>query len=105
MNPNLSSATRSYNITGNGTTTLNVPNNPLGKLILIALVINTKGGSSNTAKIYDSNESIGANSDYLKATLDTTDRVGRVDYGIPMTNGIYIVTSAGTAADITVLYA
>lgn len=99
MNPNLSSANKSINITTNGTTVLP------GKLVLIAVVVNTKGASSSVATIYDSNATIGANAQYKKATIDTVNTVGRLDYGIPMYNGIYIVTATGTAPDLTVIYA
>ena|SRR3990167_521843 len=97
-NPNESSANKSRNITTNGLTSIS------GKLILIAIVINTKGASSNTAKIYD--DVYGEETpEKLKATIDTTDRVGRIDYGIPMYEGINIRTATGTASNITVIYA
>ena len=73
--------------------------------MLIALVVNTKGASSNVATLYDSNADIGANVQYKKATIDTVNTFGRIEYGIPMFNGIYIVTATGTAPDITIIYA
>lgn len=100
MNPNQLSSIKSFNITGNGTVALTG-----NKLVLIALVINTKGGSSNTVKIYDSNETLGANADLKKGTLDTASSLGRFDYGIPCFNGIYLVVGGGTTPDITVIYA
>lgn len=72
---------------------------------MIALVVGTKGGSGNTAKIYDSNATIGANVEESKGSLDTVNVFGRIAYGIPMFNGIYIVVGGGTAPDITVIYA
>jgi len=68
---------------------------------LIRIVVNTKGASSNTAKIYDSADT----EENLKGTLDTTANVGAIEYGFPLYNGLRIVTAAGTAPDITVVYA
>ena len=104
MNPNEASANKTYNIKTNGTTFIPVPANPVGKLVLVRIVINTKGASSNTAVIYDSNETLGANDDYRKAGLDTVNTTGHIDYGFPMFNGIYIVVATGTAPDMTVVY-
>jgi hypothetical protein len=98
MNPNEASDNKTYNITQNGTTVLP------GRFVLVRLVINTKGASSNTAAIYDSDETVGANVERLKGTLDTTDSARSIEYGFPMFTGIYIVVSAGTAANITVVY-
>lgn len=89
---------KTYNITANTTTILP------GRFILEAIVVNQKGASSNTAAIYDSNETYGANAQRLKATVDTTTSVGRLDYGIPCFDGIYIVTATGTAPNLTVIY-
>src|SRR3990167_2722736 len=98
MNPQEASANKSKNITTNGLTSIT------GKLVLIAIVINTKGASSNTAKIYD--DANGEETpEKLKGTIDTTDRVGRIEYGLPMYEGINIRTATGTPADITVIYA
>jgi hypothetical protein len=105
MNPNESSANKTYNITSLGTTIIPVPSNGNKKLVLIALVINTKGASSNTATVYDSNATIGANAENKKATIDTVNTFGRIEYGIPMYYGIYIAVATGTPADITVIYA
>ena len=99
MNPNLSSATKSYNLKTNGTTTLP------GKGVLVALVVNSKGGSGNTVRIYDSNETFGEDPERLKGTLDTVNVFGRVEYGMFIETGIYLVSGGGTAPDITVLYA
>ena len=99
MNPNLSSGNKAYNITTNGTVTLP------GKSVLIALVVGVKGGSGNTVKIYDSNETIGANDESKKGTIDTVNIFGRVDLGFFMGTGIYLVVGGGTAPDITVIYA
>ena len=104
MNGNEASANKTYNITQNGTVILPVPTNPRAKLILLALVINTKGGSSNTIGIYDSTEAIGANVERKKGNLDTASSIGRIEYNIPILDGIYLVVGGGTAPDITVIY-
>lgn len=105
MNNNESSANLYRNITTNGTTVIALPNNPVQKYVLVAIVVNTKGSSSNTATLYDSNTTIGANPDNKIATIDTTASVGRINYGVPLFNGVYIVTATGTAADLTLIYA
>lgn len=104
MNPNTILYGKSYNIRTNGTTIIKAPQNPTGKLLLIGIVVNTKGASSNVAIIYDSNATLGALEDNRKGTLDTVNTLGRIDYGILMENGIYIVTQVGTAPDMTVIY-
>ena len=104
MNPNEASANKTYNITTNGIVSIPVPSNPKSKWVLQALVINTKGASSNTVTIYDSNETIGENVEYRKGKIDTTVNPGRFEYNIPMFNGIYLVVATGTAPDITVIY-
>lgn len=104
MNPNEASANKTYNITTNGTTFIPLPANPAGKLVLVRIVVNTKGASSNTATIYDSNETLGTAPELRKGALDTVNTLGSVEYGFPMYNGIYIVVATGTAADMTVVY-
>lgn len=99
MNPNQASANKTYNITENTTTI--IP----GKFVLVRIIVNTKGASSNVAKIYDSTEAIGANAERLKGTLDTTANVGAIECGYPVFDGLYIVTETGTAPDLTVVYA
>ena len=91
------SANLTYNITGNGLTT--IP----GRWILEAVVINTKGASSNIAEIYDDIEGE-ETAENLKATIDTTDGSVRLNYGIPMFKGINVRVKTGTAADITLIY-
>jgi hypothetical protein len=74
-----------------------------GRYILIAVVINTKGATSNAAKIYD--DASGETTPEKRiATIDTTASIGRIDYGLPMTNGINISTELGTCADLTIIY-
>lgn len=72
-----------------------------GSKELIALVINTKGASSNTTKIY-----LGTTVDpqSVIGTIDSTTALGRLDYGIPCPTGILVVTATGTAPDITLIY-
>lgn len=105
MNPNQESANKTYNITTNGTVIIPVPANPTGKLVLIRIIVGTKGGSGSTAAIYDSNATIAANADYKKGTLDTVNTLGAVPMGFVMFNGIYIVVGGGTAPDLTIVYA
>lgn len=91
------SANKSYNITTNGLTTLP------GRWIFEAIVINTAGASSNTATLYDDVEGE-ETPEKRKATIDTTSAIGRLDYGLPMFDGINIRTATGTAPDLTVIY-
>ena len=72
---------------------------------MVRIIVNKKGASSNIATIYDSTEAIGANSERRKGSIDTTDRVGSIEYGFPVFDGIYIVTATGTAPDLTIVYA
>lgn len=99
MNPNLSSATKSYNITENGDTI--IP----GKLVLVAIVVNTKGGAGNTCQIFDSTATIGVNASRKKATLDCATMIGAVPYGIFMGDGIFLRVGSGTKPDLTLIYA
>ena len=89
------SANKFKNITTNGNTIVDE------SVELVALVLNTKGASSNTAKIYlgtvvDPQNVIG--------TIDTTVTPDRFDYGIPCPSGVLVVTATGTAPDITLIY-
>jgi hypothetical protein len=105
MNPKEATANRYYNVNTLGTTIIPLPSNPRRNLVLVAIVVNTKGASSNLATIYDSNATIGARVENKIGVLDTVNTTGRIEYGLPIYNGIYIVLSAGTAADLTVIYA
>lgn len=71
-----------------------------GRYDLIAVIINTKGSSSNTLKIYDNT----AGTEGIIASIDTTASIGRLDYDLPFTDGIHIVIATGTAPDVTILY-
>jgi hypothetical protein len=92
---NINNKTR--NITTLGLTSIT------GKFILIAVIINTKGASSNTMKIYD--DANGEETpEKLIGTTDTTASIGRIDYGIPIFEGINVRTAVGTAPDLTIIY-
>lgn len=93
MNPLDASANQHYNVTTLGDTTLT------GKLVLVRIVVNKKGASSNTATVYD-----GSDSDVKIGIIDTTDRVGSIEYGLPCLTGIKISVATGTAPDLTVVY-
>lgn len=101
MNPNEASSNKSVNITTLGTTQINLPANPVGKLVLISIIVLTKGASSNVAKIYDS----ATTEENPKGTLDTVNTLGTVPINIPFFHGIRIVTEVGTPANLIVVYA
>lgn len=83
------------NITGNATTVVkNAPG------FVHTITINTKGATSNIAKLYDGPAATGT----LLATIDTTANVGFLLFDVKCDTNITVVTSAGTAADLTVTY-
>ena len=103
---NEASANKTHNITSNGTVILPVPANPTQKLVLIRIVVNGKAGTGGSCVIYDSNETLGANGDLKKATLDTVNAaIGNIEYQFPVFNGIYLVIGGGTPPDLTLVYA
>lgn len=71
-----------------------------GQGVLHGVVINTKGASSNTLKIYDGVSASGT----LIATIDTTVVPGTFLYDLAFNIGLTIVIGTGTAADATVLW-
>ena len=95
MNPQQASSNLTRNITTNGTTQIT------GRFVLIRIIVNTKGASSNTAKIYDS----ATTEENLIGTIDTTVTERTIECGYPVSNGIRIVTKTGTAPDLTIVYA
>lgn len=95
---NVNTANKYYNVNTLGTTT--IP----GHWLLVAIVVGTKGASSSVATLYDSTTDLGANAQYRIGVLDTVNTFGRIEYGIPLLNGIYIVNATGTSADMTVIY-
>ena len=89
------SANKFKNITTNGNTVVD------DSVELVALVINTKGSSSNVVTLY-----LGTTADPQSkiGTIDSTIDPGRFDYGLPSPTGILVVTATGTAPDITLIY-
>ena len=83
------------NIAATGTTTVKS-----GAGIFRRLVINTKGGSSNTFTIYDNT----AGSGTVIATVDTVNSSGSLEYGLAFSTGLTIVSASGTSANATVIY-
>lgn len=69
--------------------------------LLVRIVINTKGASSNTLTVYD-NASAGSGTKI--ATIDTTTAVGAIEFGAYFRNGLTLVSATGTGADYTVVY-
>jgi hypothetical protein len=67
---------------------------------LQAVVINTKGASSNVLKLYDGADNTGT----LIATIDTTVDPGTFLYGLVFTAGLYAVLGTGTAAKLTIIF-
>jgi hypothetical protein len=70
-----------------------------GAGVLTAIVVNTSGASSNIATIYDSLTGSGT----VIAILDTTSK-GTYNYNVAFSNGLTVVTTTGTAGDLTVTY-
>lgn len=97
-------ADKFYNITTNGIVTIPNPTNPRRKWCLKRIIINTKGASSNTATVYDSDEETGANVEQRIGKIDTTVTIGEIPYGLILNKGIYIVVETGTPGDLTLVY-
>lgn len=95
MNPQQSSSNRTYNITANGVTQIT------GRFVLIRIIVNIKGASSNRATIYDS----ASTNENKIGTIDTTVTERVIECGYPVTNGIRVVVETGTAPDLTLVYA
>ncbi len=74
-----------------------------GKWILVAIVINSKGASSNVLKIYD-DVSGEMTPEKRFATIDTTASIGRLRYGVPIWEGLNLSCELGTAGDYTIIY-
>lgn len=69
---------------------------------LASVTINTKGATSNLLTLYDGLDSSGT----VIAVIDTTANVGFVDFaGLVFQIGLTAILAAGTAADVTVVYA
>jgi len=84
------------NINASGTTTVKT-----GPGVLVSVTINNKGAGGHTITLYDNT----AGSGTKIATIDGTANQVTLFYNVGFTNGLTIVTSAGSAADITVAYA
>ncbi len=83
-------------ITTNTTTTVKS-----GAGVLRRIVINTRGGITNTLTIYDNTTATGT----VIGIIDTVNGVsGNFEYGVSFSTGLTIVTANGTAADVTVIY-
>lgn len=83
------------NINSNATTVVKA-----GPGRLHSITINTKGATANIATIFDNT----AGSGTQIGVIDTTSTIGTVIYDLAFRTGLTIVTSAGTAANITVSY-
>lgn len=68
--------------------------------ILVAIVINTKGASSNTLTVYDNT----AGSGTKIATIDTVNVTGAIRFDVAFRTGLTLVSATGTGADYTVVY-
>lgn len=84
------------NITTNATTVVRSD----GPSRLNRVIINTKGATANTMKLYDGPV---ANAKLI-GTIDTTTTVGSIDYNLNLSSGLVVVTATGTASDATVVY-
>lgn len=67
---------------------------------LIAVVINTKGASSNTLTIYDNT----AGSGTVIAIIDTTAALVTLTYNVAFSTGLTLVSATGTGANYTAIY-
>jgi len=80
------------NITTNTTTTVKT-----GAGVLRRVIVNKAGATGNTATVNVDGVSIGV--------IDTTVVGGRgLDYNVPFSASLSVVTATGTAGDVTVLY-
>lgn len=71
-----------------------------GAGVLHNIAINTKGLTANIATVYDGPAATGA----VIGVIDTTANVGFVNFDVQFLTNLTIVTSAGTAADLTVSF-
>jgi hypothetical protein len=90
-------ASSSYlHLNANGTTTVKS-----GAGVLRRIVINTKGGITNTLTIYNNTTATGA----VIGVVDTGNTAGGAfDYELDFTTGLTVVLAGGLAADITIIY-
>ncbi len=90
------SASSYAHLNSTGTTTIKS-----GAGILRRVVINTKGGITNTLTIYDNTSGSGT----VIAAIDTVNGVsGNFEYNVAFSTGLTIVSASGTSANATVIY-
>ena len=90
------SASSYAHLNSTGTTTIKS-----GAGILRRVVINTRGGITNTLTIYDNTSGSGT----VIAAIDTVNGVsGNFEYNVAFSTGLTVVNATGTSADITVIY-
>lgn len=83
-------------ISTNSTTVLRA----LGRGTLKRIIIGKKGASSNVLTMYDG----GSSSSPVITAIDTTDRVGSIECGIPFENGLTAIMGTGTTGDVTIVW-
>ena len=89
-------ASSSYlHLSANGTTTVKS-----GAGVLRRIVINTRGGITNTLTIYNNTTATGT----VIGVIDTNAAGGEFGYGLAFTTGLTVVLAGGFAADITIIY-
>lgn len=89
-------ASSSYvHLSANGTTTVKS-----GAGVLRRIVINTRGGITNTLTIYDNTTATGT----VIGVIDTAAAGGEFGYELNFTTGLTVVLAGGVAADITIIY-
>ena len=90
------SASSYAHLNSTGTTTIKS-----GAGILRRVVVNTRGGITNTLTIYDNTSGSGT----VIAAIDTVNGVlGHFEYNVAFSTGLTVVSATGTSADITVIY-
>lgn len=67
---------------------------------IVAVMINTKGSTSNTLTLYDGTTTAGT----VLAILDTTASLTYLPYNMSYQTGFLYTLLAGTAADLTIMY-
>lgn len=71
-----------------------------GTGVLSKICINDQGASGNLATVYDNTAASGSS----LAIIDTVTTIGCQWYDVALATGLTILTSGGTAADLTVVY-
>jgi hypothetical protein len=73
-----------------------------GPAHLYAIVLNSKGASSNTLSLFDTTG--GSATCSTIGIIDTTTVVGDIRYEIHLARGLLVYSNTGTGADLTVVY-